>query len=214
MRDSRNPTGLKVSRRERSKADKMRRIMAAGEKLFSSQGFDGTTVQQIADEADVGVGTLFLYISDKGELLLRLFHKAVQDELDEAVRRLRAGRKFVPAIRRFLLDLIVPFEKDRELAKVFWREFLFHKGQLRKELDQQATTIVGVLAERISASQMKKEIDERVDPAAGALQLYAIYHATLAFHLADCLPDKSPSLTLDALLQSAWFGMAPRSKIG
>jgi hypothetical protein len=43
-----------------------------------------------------------------------------------------------------------------------------------------------------------------------ALHLYAIYHATLAFHLAGCVPDKSPGATLDALLQSAWTGLAPR----
>lgn len=210
--NSRSPLQLKPSRRERSKADKMRRILAAGEKLFSKQGFDRTTVQQIADEADVGVGTLFLYISDKSELLLRLFHSAVEAELKEAIRRLKAGRKFVPAVRRFLEDLIAPYEKNRELAKVFCREFLFHKGQIRAELDNQASEIMRALAEVIAIAQKRGDIDKGVDPSVSALHLYAIFNSTLAFHLAECLPDKSPGLTLDALLQSAWLGMAPRSK--
>ena len=209
--NSQNPSKSKPSRRERSKADKMRRILAAGEKLFSKQGFDGTTVQQIADEADVGVGTLFLYISDKSELLLRLFHYTTDLELGQAVRRMKAGRKFLPAVRRFLEDLILPYEKDRELAKVFWREFLFHKGEVRAELDKQASEILRALAEVIAIGQKRGEIDQRVDSAVGALQLYAIFHATLAFHLADCLPDRSPTHTLNALLQSAWLGMAPRT---
>jgi AcrR family transcriptional regulator len=204
-------TKLKPSRRERSKADKMRRILAAGDKLFSKQGFDGTTVQHIADEADIAVGTLFLYISDKSELLLRLFHYSTDLELGQAVRRMKGGRKFLPAVRRFLEDLILPYEKDRELAKVFWREFLFHKGEVRAELDKQASEILRALAEAIVIAQKRREIDERVDPGVGALQLYAIFHATLAFHLADCLPGGSPSLTLNALLQSAWLGMAPRT---
>jgi len=209
--NSQNPSKSKPSRRERSKADKMRRILAAGEKLFSKQGFDGTTVQQIADEADVAVGTLFLYISDKSELLLRLFHYTTDLELGQAVRRMKAGRKFLPAVRRFLEDLILPYEKDRELAKVFWREFLFHKGEVRAELDKQASEILRALAEVIAIAQKRGEIDQRVDPAVGALQLYAIFHATLAFHLADCLPDRSPTHTFNALLQSAWLGMAPRT---
>ena len=209
--NSQNPSKSKPSRRERSKADKMRRILAAGEKLFSKQGFDGTTVQQIADEADVAVGTLFLYISDKSELLLRLFHYTTDLELGQAVRRMKDGRKFLPAVRRFLEDLILPYEKDRELAKVFWREFLFHKGEVRAELDKQASEILRALAEVIAIAQKRGEIDQRVDPAVGALQLYAIFHATLAFHLADCLPDRSPTHTLNALLQSAWLGMAPRT---
>jgi len=205
-----NPPESKTSRRERSKADKMRRILAAGEKLFSKQGFDGTTVQQIADEADIAVGTLFLYISDKSELLLRLFHYSTDLELGQAVRRMKASRKFLPAVRRFLEDLILPYEKDHELAKVFWREFLFHKGEVRAELDKQASEILRALAEVIAIAQKRREIDQSVDPGVGALQLYAIFHATLAFHLADCLPGGSPSLTLNALLQSAWLGLAPR----
>jgi AcrR family transcriptional regulator len=206
-----DPSKSKPSRRERSKADKMRRILAAGERLFSKQGFDGTTVQQIADEADVAVGTLFLYIADKSELLLRLFHHATDLELEQAVRRMKANKKFLPAVRRFLKDLIVPYEKDRELAKVFWREFLFHKGEVRAELDKQASEILRALAEVIAIAQKREDIDKRVDPAVGALQLYAIFHATLAFHLADCLPERSTTVTLNALLQSAWLGLAPRT---
>jgi AcrR family transcriptional regulator len=205
-------TGTRPSRRERSKADKMRRILAAGEKLFSHQGFDGTTVQQIADEADVAVGTLFLYISDKSELLLRLFLIAMDLELQQAVKRLKKDKRFMPAVKRFLTDLMVPYERDRELAKVFWREFLFHKGKVRSELDQQTKEVLRALEEKIVTAQTKGEIDDNVDAPVGALHLYGIYHATLAFSLADCLPGTSPGLTLDSLLQSAWRGIAPRTE--
>jgi AcrR family transcriptional regulator len=200
-----------VSRRERSKADKMRRIVAAGEKLFSKQGFDGTTVQQIADEADVAVGTLFLYVSDKSELLLRIFYNATAQELQPAIKRMKASRKFLPGVRRFLEDLHAPYEKDRELAKVYCREVLFHKGGTRAELDKQSAEIMGAMAEAIASAQARGEIEKSVDPSLGALHLYAIFHAVLAFHLADCLPGTTPSQTLNALLQSAWHGMAPRS---
>ena len=212
MTKSQDKPGSKPTRRERSKADKMQRILAAGEKLFSNQGFDGTTVQQIADEADIAVGTLFLYISDKSELLLRLFHTAMGLELQQAVGRLKKGRAFVPAVKRFLKDLMIPYEKDRELANVFWREFLFHKGKVRNELDQQTKVVLRALEEKIVTAQTKGEIDEHVNAPVGALHLYAIFHATLAFSLADCLPGTSPSHTLDSLIQSSWRGMAPRTE--
>ena len=212
MIESKQKTGPKPSRRERSKADKRRRILAAGEKLFSSQGFEGTTVQQIADEADVAVGTLFLYISDKSELLLRLFHTATDLELQQATKRLKKDARFIPAIKRFLMDLMVPYERNRELSNVFWREFLFHKGKVKSDLDQQAKKLLDALQEKIAAAQAEGEIDEHFDAAVGALHLYAIYHATLVFSLADCLPGTSPGQTLDGLLQSVWRGMAPRSE--
>lgn len=203
------PSQPTPSRRERGKAEKMRRILATADQLFAHQGFDKTTVQQIADQADIGAGTLFLYFSDKNEILLKLFHSAVELELNQAIKRLKNGKKFLAAVRKFLLDQMKPFEKDRELSKVFFREFLFHKGQVRADLDRQAAEIMQALLEAIKAAQAKAEIDAHLDPAAGALQIYAIFHATLAFHLADCLPA-SPQLTLESLLNSAWQGMAPR----
>jgi AcrR family transcriptional regulator len=199
------------SRRERSKADKMCRILMAGEKLFSKRGFDGTTVQQIADEADVAVGTLFLYISDKSDLLLRIFYNATAQELESAIRRMKAGRKFLPSVRRFLESLHAPYEKNRELAKVYCREVLFHKGSVRAELDKQSAEIVCALSEAIAGAQARGDVNKGVNPSVGAMHLYAIFHATLAFHVADCLPDTTPNQTLNALLQSAWLGMAPRS---
>ena len=208
--DSKNASKSKPSRRERSKADKMRRILAAGEKLFTKQGYDGTTVQQIADEADIAVGTLFLYVSDKSELLLKIFYNATDHELEPAIRRMKASRKFLPGARRFLMELHAPYGKDRELAKVYCREVLFHKGGVRAELDKQSAEIVGALAEAIAVAQQRGDIDKSVDPSVGALHFYAIFHATLAFHVADCLPNTTPNQTLNALLQSAWFGMASR----
>jgi hypothetical protein len=67
------------------------------------------------------------------------------------------------------------------------------------------------MGEAIARAQARGEVEKSVDPSLGALHLYAIFHAMLAFHLADCLPDTTPSQTLNALLQSAWHGMAPRS---
>src|SRR5881628_3308253 len=59
-----------VGRRERNKQEKLDRIVAAASELFAVHGVDEVTTQQIADKADIGTGTLFLYAKTKGELLL------------------------------------------------------------------------------------------------------------------------------------------------
>ena len=59
-----------VGRRERNKQEKLERITAAAAELFAEHGVDEVTTQQIADKADIGTGTLFLYAKNKGELLL------------------------------------------------------------------------------------------------------------------------------------------------
>ena len=59
-----------VGRRERNKQQKLDRITAAARELFAERGVDEVTTQEIADKADIGAGTLFLYAKTKGELLL------------------------------------------------------------------------------------------------------------------------------------------------
>ena len=50
-----------LGRRERNKQAKLERITAAASELFAKRGVDDVTTQQIADAADIGTGTLFLY---------------------------------------------------------------------------------------------------------------------------------------------------------
>jgi TetR/AcrR family transcriptional regulator len=70
-----------VSRRERNKQAKLDRITAAARELFAEHGIDDVTTQQIAEKADVGAGTLFLYAKSKGELLLLVQNSAYADAL-------------------------------------------------------------------------------------------------------------------------------------
>jgi AcrR family transcriptional regulator len=198
-----------TSRRERAKADKMRRILAAAAKLFSKNGFSGTTVQQIADEADVAVGTLFLYVADKSELLLLLHHQEVETEFKKAARRLDVEENLIASLTRFLSDLMRPYEKNLELSKVVVTEYLFHTGRVKQKLDDLTAAILQVVRERILAAQATGEVDRSVDVEVAVFHIHAIYHSTLAFFLADCLPSASPQDTLAALLQSLWQGMRP-----
>ncbi len=72
-----------VGRRERNKQDKLQRITAAARELFAEHGVDVVTTQQIADKADIGTGTLFLYAKNKGELLLLVQNSGYVDALAE-----------------------------------------------------------------------------------------------------------------------------------
>jgi len=73
------PTGLGpeltrtgLGRRERKKREQRRRIYRAAFELFVEKGFDATTVEEIAERADVGKGTVFNYFPRKTSLLAAL----------------------------------------------------------------------------------------------------------------------------------------------
>ena len=72
-----------LGRRERNKQAKLERITAAAGALFAKHGVDEVTTQQIAEAADIGTGTLFLYAKNKGELLLLVQNSSYVDALAE-----------------------------------------------------------------------------------------------------------------------------------
>ena len=68
-----------LSRRERRKREVRERLMQAAMTRFVAQGFDATTVDQIAEDADVAQKTFFNYFPTKHDL----FHQLAEDRIDE-----------------------------------------------------------------------------------------------------------------------------------
>jgi AcrR family transcriptional regulator len=58
-----------LSRRERKKRETHRRLLGAALRLFREHGYDATTVEQIAEAADVAKGTFFNYFDTKEAIL-------------------------------------------------------------------------------------------------------------------------------------------------
>jgi AcrR family transcriptional regulator len=59
-----------LGRRERGKLEKRRRIREATREVFRHKGYEAATTREIAELADVAIGTLFAYARDKRELLM------------------------------------------------------------------------------------------------------------------------------------------------
>ncbi|MDM4763691.1 TetR/AcrR family transcriptional regulator [Galbitalea sp. SE-J8] len=58
------------SRSQRRKAETRARILRAGNELFSARGYGGTSMEGIAEVADVAVRTLYLHFPSKAAILL------------------------------------------------------------------------------------------------------------------------------------------------
>ncbi len=75
-------------RNERRKARTRSALLAAGQHLFGAQGFGATTVAEIAEQADVAIGSFYNYFDTKDDLLAAL----LQETLAEQLSRMEARR--------------------------------------------------------------------------------------------------------------------------
>lgn len=135
-------------RRERSKALKQARIARAARELFERDGFAHVTVQEVAERADVGAGTLFRYAATKAELLLMVSNEGFERACDQGRRQMAPDGD--PTSR--LLALLTPavrWSRARDdNTLVYQREILF--GDPSEHYRSVALRIVTRLEETIA----------------------------------------------------------------
>jgi AcrR family transcriptional regulator len=90
--------------RERKKEQTRQAIREAALRLFAERGFDGVTVAEIANEANVSVATVFNYFPTKEDLVYARM-EVFEAELIEAIRAREPGESVLTAFSRFVLDL-------------------------------------------------------------------------------------------------------------
>jgi TetR/AcrR family transcriptional regulator, cholesterol catabolism regulator len=82
------------SPRQSRKAATRNRVIDAARELFDTQGYQGTTIREIARHADVSVGSVFTSFASKGEILSQVMEERLEGlyaELDRVVPHLRGS---------------------------------------------------------------------------------------------------------------------------
>lgn len=69
--------------RERQKVERRQAISKAAIELFERQGFQNTTIEQIANQAGVSAPTVFKYFGNKQEIILEILRDADQRALKD-----------------------------------------------------------------------------------------------------------------------------------
>ncbi|PNH85172.1 TetR/AcrR family transcriptional regulator [Arthrobacter sp. AFG20] len=150
-------------RRERNKQQKLDRITAAARELFSEHGVDEVTTQQIADKADIGTGTLFLYAKTKGELLLLVQNSSYTDALERG----RTAAEGTPDILEAVMAIVRPIVECNRIqidnGRTYLREMVFGDPEEPHHRDALALT---VQTEAAITAVLRQ--DQRISPSDAA----------------------------------------------
>lgn len=109
----------KSDKTELRKDEKRKLIFETAAKVFAEKGYHQTSVKDIADEANISVGTFYLYFKNKEDLFEKLY-----DEMEQIINNIKAyafkKNTLVPAERfsNVVVASIWTYEKYRDLAKI------------------------------------------------------------------------------------------------
>jgi len=115
-----------MSRNERSNAavravvtDKREAIIKAAIKIFARKGYFNSKVADIAGEAGIADGTVYLYFKSKDEILHSVFDRAMEEFIAEGKREIAEIKEADRRLRRVAELHLEKLGADRDLAIVF-----------------------------------------------------------------------------------------------
>ena len=118
-------------------------------RLFREQGFDATTIEQIAEAADVSPSTFFRYFPTKEEVVV---YDAFDPRVAEAFRAQSGELSVIEALRRAIMATFTGLPED-ELESLRERESLLTtvpelRGRMLDEFVRSMDLIIELVAER------------------------------------------------------------------
>jgi AcrR family transcriptional regulator len=182
--------------------NKRQRILEAARKRFRYYGVRKTTMQEIARDAGVAVGTLYLYFKDKDDLLVAGTEEYVTRHRRQAEAILASDASAAEKLRRYVLDRFRASQATRagghRHAAELLREVLRVRPERRVEEGRMmAEYFVRILRLGVEAGELYTE-----DPERDARVLLL----SLAFLFPSAMDERAHTPTEeDALLVVDWF---------
>ena len=181
-----------IGRRERNKQEKLDRITAAARDLFGRHGVDEVTTQQIADQADIGTGTLFLYAKSKGELLLLVQNSGYADALAQGTAAAANIHPTLDAVLAVVRPVVECNRKQVDNGRTYLREMVFGDPSEPHHRDALA---LALQTEEAIAELLQREPDCTAETAATRARVVsAIMFLTMA-------AGPNSLLTVDEIMQ-------------
>ncbi|MGD2096195.1 MAG: TetR/AcrR family transcriptional regulator [Desulfobacterales bacterium] len=163
---------MRAATKRAEKNNKYHQILEAAVKVFARQGFHQSTVAQIAKEAGVADGTIYLYFKNKDDVLVQFFSlrtKQVFESFREAVDGAETStEKLHNLVHRHLAE----FQRDKDGAVVYQVETHQNSRLAEAQIREMSKMYRDLISEIIEQGQQEGAI--RKDLYVGLVKRFII----------------------------------------
>jgi AcrR family transcriptional regulator len=182
-------------RKEREKERRRQQIIVAAKRVFSSKGFSRSTMEDIAKEAELSPGTLYLYFKNKDELyaslsirilqylIIRLehVHMLKEKEYDEILSALKDTMFDVYAFDPLAIINMFHLQSSETLKNL--------SPQLLKEIEEKSRKALGSIA-KVFEMGMERGIIQENHPVALADIYWALFSGVVLWEESKRIIDE------------------------
>ncbi|HEU4962365.1 MAG TPA: TetR/AcrR family transcriptional regulator [Bacilli bacterium] len=191
-------------------SDKHQAILQAAGKIFGTKGYHATKVEEIAEAAGVGKGTVYLYFKDKNNLLLEVtrFHfrtyiELIEQEMDKHDSARDKLRAYVHSHMSHFPELI-------KFNKLNFEHLLKQRAKEEtgdRNLGEYHQTFFRMIEELVRYGIERGEF-QPVDATHGAMMIWGTLHAyVMRVMFSDLATDELTPQKADALIDLILNGL-------
>lgn len=184
-------------------------ILEAAATTFSTQGYQRTSVADVAAASGVSLGTVYQYFRDRPDLVASLVHRNVTRMLEKEATSWRADEG-LDGLRRTIAAFVESYVERAPLAKV-WEE-VSHVDDDLGHLRQALSRIFGGTVERelrraIDLGLVRTDLDPSLTARALTCMIDRYCYSVYVFDPPDELPGTAESAEVLARLWAGAIGL-------
>jgi TetR/AcrR family fatty acid metabolism transcriptional regulator len=146
--------------------DKPQQIIDAAVRVFARKGYWNSRVSDIAREAGIAAGTIYLYFETKEDILIMLFRDKMARFVAAVWQAIAGEPDAVAKLRRLITMHFEILERQPELAEVVQVELRqgqkFFRGPATQEIASYFALIASVLEEGVASGQFRGDLPVKV----------------------------------------------------
>ena len=144
--------------------EKRYRIINAATKVFAKKGFFHAKVSDIAREADVADGTIYLYFENKDDILISLFEEQMKLVLENMLDEISREKDAVGKIEKFALTHLKLIERNKNMAEIIQVELRQSSKFMKEYKNEKFLQYLNLIGDIIKEGQAQGVFNEDVIP--------------------------------------------------
>ncbi|MGM0424160.1 MAG: TetR/AcrR family transcriptional regulator [Thermodesulfobacteriota bacterium] len=148
--------------RSGKKNDKYQQILEAAIKIFARQGYFNSTISQIAREAGVADGTIYLYFKNKDDILDNFFSYKTGQVFSRFKQEVDRADNALDKLQNLIHRQLAEFEMNRDMAIVYQMETRLKRHLSDRKIKEMSKMYFDLVAEIVEQGQKEGVIRQNL----------------------------------------------------